>query len=234
MRRTMAMAAGLVACSAAMGDETVTTFFNDGWQYSWNWQVLGQTLTVPDSNVLGSFSFLTKAWGNNEGGSYIIAVYDWDEAGQHIVGEPRYADSGLVGTGDDSPLRTHEIGVLLPKGSKVVVLIVLFADDPADIGVGYTWDDEYAGGSWVSTHGLVTEPWEFPENPEHDLVFTAQFTSCRADVNGDGVLTILDFVAFQNAFTAGSMKADCDQNGVLSVLDFVCFQDVFQAGCGGD
>jgi hypothetical protein len=51
-------------------------------------------------------------------------------------------------------------------------------------------------------------------------------------VNGDGVLDILDFVAFQQAFVAGDSSADCDGDGELSnPLDFVCFQRAFAAGC---
>jgi len=55
---------------------------------------------------------------------------------------------------------------------------------------------------------------------------------CEADLNGDGVLNILDFVAFQNAFTSGDPVADCDANGALNILDFVCYQNLFSAGCG--
>jgi len=54
---------------------------------------------------------------------------------------------------------------------------------------------------------------------------------CAADFNGDGVLNILDFVDFQNAFTSGDESADCDENGALNILDFVCFQGVFAEGC---
>jgi hypothetical protein len=54
---------------------------------------------------------------------------------------------------------------------------------------------------------------------------------CAADVNGDGMLNILDFVAYQNLFVNADPAADCDANGVLNVLDFVCFQGIFQAGC---
>jgi len=54
---------------------------------------------------------------------------------------------------------------------------------------------------------------------------------CYADFNGDGVLNILDFVAYQGAFTGNDPSADCDGNGVLNILDFVCFQGAFQAGC---
>ena len=54
---------------------------------------------------------------------------------------------------------------------------------------------------------------------------------CIADFNGDGELSILDFVAFQAAFVGGDDAADCDGDGALSVLDFVCFQQAFVAGC---
>ncbi len=56
-------------------------------------------------------------------------------------------------------------------------------------------------------------------------------TPCAPDVNGDGVLNILDFVAFQGLFQAGDAGADCDANGELNVLDFVCYQALFEAGC---
>jgi hypothetical protein len=55
--------------------------------------------------------------------------------------------------------------------------------------------------------------------------------SCAVDVNADGALDILDFVAFQILFVNQDPKADCDANGAFSILDFVCFQQLFQAGC---
>ena len=56
-------------------------------------------------------------------------------------------------------------------------------------------------------------------------------SGCAADVNGDGALNILDFVAFQNLFKAGDPGADCTGDGALNILDFVCYQAVFGAGC---
>lgn len=56
-------------------------------------------------------------------------------------------------------------------------------------------------------------------------------SGCIADFNGDGMLNILDFVAFQSAFTSGDAGADCNQDGALNVLDFVCFQSTFVGGC---
>lgn len=63
------------------------------------------------------------------------------------------------------------------------------------------------------------------------LVITVAQPPCFADFNEDGVLNILDFVAFTNAFNAGMPKADCDQDQALTVLDFVCFQNRFTQGC---
>jgi len=55
--------------------------------------------------------------------------------------------------------------------------------------------------------------------------------SCYADFDGDGELTIFDFLGFQNAFDAGDLAADCDGDGVLNLFDFLCFQNAFDAGC---
>jgi subtilisin family serine protease len=62
-------------------------------------------------------------------------------------------------------------------------------------------------------------------------VSTTPAGACFADFNADGSLSILDFVAFQTAFSAGDDAADCNDDGSLSVLDFVCFQQAFLAGC---
>jgi hypothetical protein len=54
---------------------------------------------------------------------------------------------------------------------------------------------------------------------------------CYADLDGDGALTIFDFLAFQNAFASGDPVADCDGDGALTLFDFLCFQNSFAAGC---
>jgi hypothetical protein len=56
-------------------------------------------------------------------------------------------------------------------------------------------------------------------------------TTCRADLDGDGDLTIFDFLAFQNLFDAGSPEADFDGDGSLTIFDFLEFQNQFDAGC---
>ena len=56
-------------------------------------------------------------------------------------------------------------------------------------------------------------------------------TGCRADIDGDGSLTIFDFLAFQNLFDAGDLGADFDGDGSLTIFDFLAFQNEFDAGC---
>ena len=55
--------------------------------------------------------------------------------------------------------------------------------------------------------------------------------TCVADFDGDGELTIFDFLAFQTAFDAGDAKADLDGDGELTLFDFLVFQTAFDAGC---
>ena len=54
---------------------------------------------------------------------------------------------------------------------------------------------------------------------------------CRPDIDGDGRLTLFDFLAFQTAFDAGDSIADFDGDGRLTLFDFLAFQTAFDTGC---
>ncbi len=54
---------------------------------------------------------------------------------------------------------------------------------------------------------------------------------CAADMNGDCVLDVFDFLAFQNLFVARDPLADCDGDGGHDLFDFLCFQNRFAEGC---
>ncbi|MEQ9095756.1 MAG: GC-type dockerin domain-anchored protein [Phycisphaerales bacterium] len=54
---------------------------------------------------------------------------------------------------------------------------------------------------------------------------------CRVDMDGDGDLTIFDFLAFQSAFASGDPAADFDGDGSLTLFDFLAFQSEFDTGC---
>ncbi|NRA58630.1 MAG: hypothetical protein HRU13_11015 [Phycisphaerales bacterium] len=54
---------------------------------------------------------------------------------------------------------------------------------------------------------------------------------CPVDLDGDGELTLFDFLAFQSLFDLGSPAADFDGDGSLTLFDFLAFQNAFDAGC---
>lgn len=54
---------------------------------------------------------------------------------------------------------------------------------------------------------------------------------CPADFNLDGVINILDFLTFMNAFAAGDLRADFNHNGALETTDFNAFMNAIAAGC---
>ena len=54
---------------------------------------------------------------------------------------------------------------------------------------------------------------------------------CRADCDGDGQLSIFDFLCYQNLFASGDLAADFDGDGRLTIFDFLAFQNEFVAGC---
>lgn len=66
-----------------------------------------------------------------------------------------------------------------------------------------------------------------------DVVVAArgESTACVADCDGDGTLSLFDFLCFQSAFARGESAADCDGDGSLTLFDFLCFQSAFARGC---
>ncbi|MEQ8845717.1 MAG: GC-type dockerin domain-anchored protein [Phycisphaerales bacterium] len=62
----------------------------------------------------------------------------------------------------------------------------------------------------------------------------AAVLACPADLDGDGSLTLFDFLRFQNLFDAGDPLADFDGDGDLTLFDFLAFQNAFDAGCPGE
>jgi hypothetical protein len=56
-------------------------------------------------------------------------------------------------------------------------------------------------------------------------------TPCRPDLTGDGQVNLQDFLAFLQAYSAGSAPADFDANGSVNVQDFLGFLQAYAAGC---
>ncbi|MFI4881959.1 MAG: hypothetical protein ACIAQU_05175, partial [Phycisphaerales bacterium JB064] len=70
------------------------------------------------------------------------------------------------------------------------------------------WSD----GRSVRIGGVAIRP-----DGTSEAVLWSRELACRADLDGDGALTIFDFLAFQNAFDAGEAIADFDGDGELTI-----------------
>ena len=68
------------------------------------------------------------------------------------------------------------------------------------------------------------------ETPDIDAVSVVR-AACEADVDGNGVLDVFDFLEFQNLFGDGDGRADCDGSGQLDIFDFLCFTNLYVGGC---
>lgn len=90
---------------------------------------------------------------------------------------------------------------------------------------------EQGGGVFTIDQSTGAATLVFSSPTFRSIAFTGGETPCYADFDGDGELTIFDFLAFQNAFDASDLAADCDGDGSLTIFDFLCFQNAFDAGC---
>lgn len=80
----------------------------------------------------------------------------------------------------------------------------------------------FVGGDFIAAGGQAAA---------HLAILRPCPATCRADIDGDGALTVYDFLAFQGLFQAGDARADFDGDGSLTLMDFVSFQAAFAAGC---
>ena len=67
--------------------------------------------------------------------------------------------------------------------------------------------------------------------PPFSVDFLRTSLLAPAALDGNGALTLLDFLAFQNLFDAGDPLADFDGDGRFTLFDFLAFQNAFDAGC---
>ena len=84
-----------------------------------------------------------------------------------------------------------------------------------------------AGGSTSADQRGVARP----QGGACDIGAFELEADCRADLNGDGVVNTLDFLAFLNLWTAGNRTADWNRDGTVNTLDFLAYLNEWVAGC---
>ena len=94
-------------------------------------------------------------------------------------------------------------------------------------GSGWTLNE----ATGINNRGLIIGNGRRSDSRPRGFVLVPLGVSCRADMDGDGVLTIFDFLTFQNLFAVGDPRADFDGDGQFTIFDFLEFQNAFAAGC---
>jgi hypothetical protein len=124
----------------------------------------------------------------------------------------RYTTFGGPGGPSEAIRLTPELASKLEQTN---ALTLVFVDDDPFVAATYRGQTP-ASGRQPPTLMLTARGLEAP---------------CRPDLDGDGVLSLFDFLAFQNMFDTGDLQADFDGDGSLTIFDFLAFQNAFDAGC---
>jgi hypothetical protein len=205
----------------------------DGPEFGWSLALDGATLAVGAPNSDGLFAtqgavfvyrFLGEEWrleqrldhdpiGNDALGASVAMRRDILVAGapRHYIPERTYGAAYAFQRRPDGSWR--QAAKLLPES----------------FGASFGWSTATDGASVIVGSPEETVGGAPATGAAH--IFDLGCLLCRADLDGDGELTFLDFLAFQALFAAGDMTADFDGSGVLDFFDFLAFQDEFAAGC---
>jgi len=111
------------------------------------------------------------------------------------------------------------------------------ADLGADIYNNTRADIDATGNCWGTDDltAIADSIFDASDDPTKGTVafdpIATDCDDCPADLDGDGELTLFDFLAFQNLFDAMDPRADFDGDGAFTLFDFLAFQNEFDAGC---
>ncbi len=139
-------------------------------------------------------------------------------------------DGSLIGGGTwGFGPATFGIGFIWQEGVGTMTV----ADFLDSKGVGYPAGYTFSFVSAISADGSWLAGWGYPDTLGNTQTWVVNLgdDACIADIDGDGELTLFDFLAFQNLFDAGDLAADFDGDGDLTLFDFLAFQNAFDAGC---
>jgi hypothetical protein len=164
------------------------------------------TISILLNNGDGSFTF--NAAFETGGSAFALDLGDLDDDGDADLAVADYYANTLCILLNDGHA-TFGLAASHDLGTSPVSIVVgdLDADTDADIVVGNA------------------------DSADVSVLINQCHAPCPADIDADGDLDFLDFVAFQLLWQDQEWAADCDANGTFSVLDFVCFQQLFVAGC---
>lgn len=180
----------------------------------------GQSLTVFTNNDM-PMGFPSGINASALGGA-IAGPLDQDAFGLQVFFP---GDDGVVRFGDSSDIADH----------------IQWNVDGRDMGSSEQRTGQAVGeGLWTAAGEFIVTRTDSVEIELTSAVgellhgpanYTVTEPACRADIDMDGVLTIFDFLGFQNRFDGGEVAADIDMDGSLTIFDFLAFQNLFDMGC---
>lgn len=103
-------------------------------------------------------------------------------------------------------------------------------DDLAFDAAGTLWGSRVQGGLFTIDIKAVSQTFKY-SGIYRGLAFYTAGQECYADCDGDGELSLFDFLCYTNLFNAGDDAANCDHQGGLDLFDFLCYTNAFNAGC---
>ncbi|MEQ8316989.1 MAG: DNRLRE domain-containing protein [Phycisphaerales bacterium] len=183
-------------------------------------------LSDPDAverATLRVFQHRTEPAAGGLGDDVFTLMSDWDADEVTWDTRPENGDRA----GNDS----RRVGDSFSTGwldYDVTDLVKAIADGAANNGFAVAQIRESTAGA--SRYGYFRSL-EFADPALHPQLVLVLVDACRVDLDGDGDLTIFDFLAYQNLFDAGDLAADFDGDGALTIFDFLAFQNEFDAGC---
>ncbi len=183
-------------------------------------------LSDPDaieSVTLRIFQHRTEPAAGGLGDDVFALLSDWDESS--VTWDTKPAN------GDRAGNMSTRVGASGSRGwldYDVTALVQAIAGGAPNNGFAVAQLTEFGAGA--SRYGYFHSR-EFADETLHAQLVLVLGETCRVDLDGDGELTIFDFLAFQNLFDAGDLAADFDGDGSLTIFDFLAFQNEFDAGC---
>ena len=165
------------------------------------------------------------------GTGFRFFALDYNPKDDLLYGYTEYGDSGLysidLDTGEmlkiSSPFpASNTQGRGMAIGNNTVYVTATRGDD----GIPFFAYDLSQGvnGTWVGFENA------YPDS--HSTGGAAWVgAACPPDLNGDGEVNTLDFLAFLNAWSAGEPVADWNGDGVVDTRDFLVYLNDWVAGC---
>jgi hypothetical protein len=184
---------------------------------------IAQDVSRDGSRVIGSFidgaaTYFAYVW-DRDGGLMDLGLQGDSTGVTSIGGDGRMVawDDGYENRVFDDTLGLIDVRLYLGARGLARRLpehlgISHIAPDGSALGVAYL-----EGGDGRRVSALITN-------------FTLP-TTCPPDIDLNERLDTFDFLAFTNRFHAGDPRADLDGDGVLTIADFLAFQVEFEAGC---